>query len=482
MDFISSLIINESGSMNHLNSILGNNHKLYLLISVFISIVCALFSQYLLILLLVSIFLIISFFFKEHFLVLISLLVFLILTGSEVEQFRSYFNFILTLFLAIIFFRKYGLNIKGYPQIPNQLIYFVFFLIITLLIASLFSHDTVSALTSVLRQIIFLVICYFYYSLIQTEKTIEKYIQAVFISVLIVGISILIDVYKSGFALFLLERIVIRYGGIYENPNYVGLLLLITIPINIALFFKSYSHSSLVKTILALVLVLSILLLFISDSRSSIFGTAIASGITIFLINKKLFFKAVGIFSILIILSVTSSDIQNILTMYLRLERIGNREYFWNAGIDVIKDYPYFGIGPELFDKYFFSYMPSLVNQLYESSSWEVGRPHPHNFFLLWTAENGIFGFICSILIFVLFFYFTIKTFSFVKKSEKKSIPFVAASIGIGAGLFFRAFFEVTGVMTYGFITRDLPFWIVFMSIIFIYQKGTSEIKLLKNK
>ncbi len=482
MDFLSCIMITEFRGMNNLNFILANDFKFYLLISLFISIFCVLFSQHLFILLLLFIFLISLFLFREQFLVPLSIIVYLIITGSEYEKFRTYLNLILFLTLALIFFRKYGLNFRNYPKIPYLVIYFVIFLIITISISSAFSINTFSTLSAVLRQILFFVICYFYYSIIQNERTIEKYIAAIFISVLIVGISILIDISKTGFTLFLFERIIVRYGGIYENPNYVGLLLLITIPINIALFFRSYKHSSFIKSILTFTLLLSVALLFVSDSRSSIIGTFIASGITIFLINKKIFFKVVGIFSILIILSFISSEIQDFLTLYFRLERIGNREYFWNAGIDVITDHPYFGVGPELFDKYFFTYMSSLVTQLYESSSWSVGRPHPHNFFLLWTAENGVLGFICAILIFLLYFYFTLKTLSFEKKEKTINFFLVAASVGIGAGIFIRAFFEVTGIITYGFITRDLPFWIVFMSVIFLYQSKVGQLKLIKRK
>jgi hypothetical protein len=43
---------------------------------------------------------------------------------------------------------------------------------------------------------------------------------------------------------------------------------------------------------------------------------------------------------------------------------------------------------------------------------------------------------------------------------------------GIGIGVFFRSFYEVDGVLTYGYITRDLAFWLIFIIQIFIYQRG----------
>jgi O-antigen ligase len=300
---------------------------------------------------------------------------------------------------------------------------------------------------------------------------VNEYLVALFISVIFVGISILIDISKTGFALFLLEGTVIRYGGIYENPNYVGLLLLITIPINIALFFRKYKQPGFIKFGLIILLLFSIVLLFVSNSRSSIVGSILASLVTLVLINKKIFFRCTGILVLVLMILFVLNQANDYLSLYFRLERMGNREYFWNAGLEIIMDNPFFGIGPELFDKYFFSYMPSVINSLYESSTWVVGRPHPHNFFLLFTAENGLLGLVCAIYFFILFFYISIKTLTVTRNNKDQGYLIVVAIIGIGVGIFFRAFFEVTGIITYGFVTRDLPLWIPFLIVIHIYNK-----------
>jgi hypothetical protein len=41
--------------------------------------------------------------------------------------------------------------------------------------------------------------------------------------------------------------------------------------------------------------------------------------------------------------------------------------------------------------------------------------------------------------------------------------------IAAGIGLFFRGLFEAIGLIFYGYITADLPFWILFGILIFIY-------------
>ena len=55
------------------------------------------------------------------------------------------------------------------------------------------------------------------------------------------------------------------------------------------------------------------------------------------------------------------------------------------------------------------------------------------------------------------------------------------AITGIGIGMFFRAFIEVTGILSYGYLTLDLPFWLVFIILISIYQKFNYE-KILLSK
>jgi O-antigen ligase len=448
------------------------NNKYYLILSLVLAVIYALILPKYLIFFLTFIFLIILYQFKEEFILSATIILFLVLTGHEFEKVRSIVNFSLILVMTLVFLKKYGLNFQSYPRVPTQLVYFIVFLLLTLLLSSSLSIDPFSAYLSTLRSIVFFLVCYFYYSLIRNNSTIDKYLIAFFLGVVVIGASVLIDISKTGFTLFLVGGTLNRQGGIYENPNYVGLLLLITIPINIALFFRKFRYYYSFKFGLIVILLLSIILLFVSNSRSSILATLLASSITIAFINKKIFFRFISILILSLAILLLFNEVQDFLALYFRLERAGNREYFWSAGLDIILSHPYFGVGPELFDRYFFSYMPSIVNNLYESSIWSVGRPHPHNFFLLFAAENGVLGFVCAVYFFILFFYFSIKTAALVKNNSVDNYLIIVSTIGIGVGILFRAFFEVTGIITYGFITRDLPLWILFVITIHVYMKN----------
>jgi hypothetical protein len=59
----------------------------------------------------------------------------------------------------------------------------------------------------------------------------------------------------------------------------------------------------------------------------------------------------------------------------------------------------------------------------------------------------------------------------FSKRNNKHYFILSVAIFGIGIGFFVRSFVEVTGFLYYGYITTDLPFWLIFGILISIYQK-----------
>jgi hypothetical protein len=68
------------------------------------------------------------------------------------------------------------------------------------------------------------------------------------------------------------------------------------------------------------------------------------------------------------------------------------------------------------------------------------------------------------------------------KKINNDYFILSTAVTGIGIGLFFRSFIEITGYLSYGYIKTDLPFWIVFGILISIYQKvNIKQVRQLKS-
>jgi O-antigen ligase len=133
-------------------------------------------------------------------------------------------------------------------------------------------------------------------------------------------------------------------------------------------------------------------------------------------------------------------------------------------------------VGSDLFDRYFFVYAPSKTISLFDSDVINIGRPHPHNFFLYFFAENGILGLLTAIAFFSLFFFLGVKAMKLTAKANIDYFVLSTVITGIGIGIFFRSFIEVTGYLTYGYITLDLPFWLMFAIIIYIYQKYSRQL------
>jgi O-antigen ligase len=169
-------------------------------------------------------------------------------------------------------------------------------------------------------------------------------------------------------------------------------------------------------------------------------------------------------------LIITVPAFNEAVNFYLRWETVSDREVYWQMGLDVIKDYPIHGIGPDLFDKFFFDYAPSKTINHFKPDFLTLGKPHPHNFFLYFMAENGILGLITAVMFFVVFFYIAFRTMRLTKTDNRDNYILTVAITGIGIGIFFRSFIEVTGYLIYGYITMDLPFWLIFGILISIYQ------------
>ena len=61
-----------------------------------------------------------------------------------------------------------------------------------------------------------------------------------------------------------------------------------------------------------------------------------------------------------------------------------------------------------------------------------------------------------------------------MKKFKGLSNEYYWLTVGItaaGIGLFIRGFFEWGNLISYGTLGTDLPFWLIFIILIYLYQK-----------
>lgn len=411
---------------------------------------------------------------KEEFIIPLIIVVFLVLVSDFTESYRNYING----FLILLLFYFYLKNIKTSRSllilVPKEIIYFITITLVLMFISSLFSKDIFYAFLITFRQILFFLIVYILYFFLHEKNLIINYINSLLIVGLILGVVIVFEALTKGIITFAIQNDSFnKFSGFYSNANAVGLLLTVIIPLLFGKIFFYYDEKPTIKYLFYALLLFFLIILFLTNSRSSI-GAVFVSVIFIFWkINPKVLkhiaFVSVILILFVIILPVTS----NYLNLYLRVERVfeNTRSYIWDMSFEMIKSNFWVGVGPGLFDSQIFKHLPVMLGSFEAYQIWWAKSGTSHNFFLYKFVETGIFGFISSIWLFVLFFKMAFTTERKTKNIDSNYYKLTVCIGSVGAGLLGRSFLESTGLITNGWITRDLPFWIAFILLIHIYQK-----------
>lgn len=398
---------------------------------------------------------------------------YLAITSDYLNDFRIIVNLFSTILLLYFFLKKYGLKILEYPKLPNGIITFLVLLFITLIVSTIFSNFPITSLLAFLRLIMFLVISYMFYALIQNKDDILMYFYSIISVMIIIGLPMIIDAYNLGLEKYFMRVILSEKFDLLAATRYSSFtIFFIAIAVTTSILFIKERQFTSKNFVFSIIIIFNIIFLILANSRGGILAAILSIGFILFILNRKLFLKGMFAFLLISVVSFFSmTEFNQAVTNYLRLETVSDREVYWQMGIDVIGDNPIVGVGVDVFDKYFFNYAPSSTVNYFKSDFLNIGKPHPHNFFLFYTAENGILGLLTSIMFFVMFFYYAIISMRLTKNKDYNFYVLTVTITGIGIGLFFRSFIEVTGYLIYGYITRDLPFWLLFGALVFIYQK-----------
>jgi len=432
--------------------------------------------------LIVILILFLTYFFKHKAILLIIIISYLTITNEFSEQYRIYISISASILLAVLFLQKFGFQTKKYVKVPEKILYFLVLLFLTLIVSAIFSVYPLKGLIIIVRMFFFFIICYMFYALLKEEKNFYTYIYCICGVTFIMGIRMIIDLYDLGIEGYFIRAVLSEKSNLYGSLSYTGItIFFISISLITAMFFMNRFKKAWHKSFLTVLLVFNLIILIFANSRGGIIASIFSIVFILIVFKKILFIKIfLGVSIVTTIILFTIPGLLEIADTYLRWYTISDREVYWQTGIDVIKDYPFFGLGPDLFEKYFYSYAPSRTFNYLKIEG--TGTPHPHNFFLYFTAENGILGLLTSIVFFVMFFYFAFKALQLTKNIHNDYFILSTSITGIGIAIFIRSFIEVTGYLTYGYITTDLPFWLVFGILISIYQKFNTYLVKEKNK
>ncbi len=266
-------------------------------------------------------------------------------------------------------------------------------------------------------------------------------------------------------------RITALTGNVEAATNFY----VISFPLIIT--FIMGTKKSIVKTTSWFILFYSIIGLMLAMSRSAFLGIAISTAIVLFTLQRKRFYKLLFVMSIAVLLFVVINPLNEIVTQLFRIEEgTSARDYLWLMAVNIIKvTHPLFGLVREHTLNVLYNYYPFMLNDFFgqvfiffaEASN---GVNLAHNIFLVFFSDMGILGLATIVTLPIIYFQIGIKT---IKKYENCGTDIYYLIIGLfaaGTSVIFRNFLNSIGLLYIGGIFTDLPFWLVFSSLIYFYR------------
>ncbi len=461
-----------------------NSEKQIILISAALALAAVLFMPYLWFGILALICIISFILFDEKYLLSASIILFLVMTSDFAASYRNYLNVILIFLLLFLYIRRFGLSAKSLFNFPKEINYLIALTLISMLVSSIFSSNIIACVFVTLRQLVFFIIVYIYFSFINDKKTVLNYLNSLIIVSIILGLVIFYDIFSEGLTLFSFQTHSFnQFSGLYSNPNAVGILLAVTIPVMIALSLIKRNHKSRLKYFYYSLLAFLLIVLLLTDSRASI-GAVFISMVFILWRLKPRYLKfflegLTGLALLIIIVPV----LNKYFGIYFRVDRIleNTRYQIWTMSFDIIKHNFLVGVGPDLFWTKIYTYLPVMLGSFEAHQIWWARSGAAHNFFLYKFAEMGILGLASAIYLFVIYFKLSFKAERLAKVIDKDYYYISVAISSIGLGLLGRSFLEATSLISNGWITRDLPFWMVVAITAYLY-KTFIDSNLIKEK
>ena len=101
---------------------------------------------------------------------------------------------------------------------------------------------------------------------------------------------------------------------------------------------------------------------------------------------------------------------------------------------------------------------------------------HAHNFYLFLFSDMGLLGLFTSIILPVIFFRNCLSALKIYQNKNSRVSLLIIGITASGIAIFVRGMFEWSNILSYGTITIDLPFWILFVIISYLNKRGNIEL------
>jgi O-antigen ligase len=382
---------------------------------------------------------------------------------------RSIIQIINLVLLIYFFISEYGLRPSKFPIIPNSIRLFIFFLLTSILLSTLVNDYIDEGILFFIRTALFFLIIYLIFALIKDEQDIKILLSALFITGTALFILIFYYLSMTGFNIINFSQSLELMGEeSYIHKNSIGAFFVIIISIMTAYLFN-VDNKKRVFTFIGIIIF--IIGLVITNSRGSIASLLISSLYIIYKLNRRALIKIIAILCLILPL-IFIDPIYHLLELYLKVDMVASgRDYILEATFNIIKSNPIFGIGPTATSHQMYTYLPFMLGSSQEiifTRHFDVIQyGHAHNFYLFYYTDLGLPGFILSIALPVIFLSISNNIAKNFKQSGYQYYWLVVSIQAAGLALFIRGLFEWGGILTYGAITADLPFWWIFCILLF---------------
>jgi len=455
---------------------IGSKENLSMLVlSIGLSIPAILLGENILLALPVVIVIMLSFIFGERFIFAIIIISLFTLVGDLSRPLRSVVQLVDFTLLGILFLKRFSLNFYSYPQVPKSVVYFLILYFSAMIISAVMSKYPFAGIGIIAHQIAFFIVVYVFYSLINSEKDIEFYFSAIFVVGCILVTFSLIAFAKEG--VNLLEVVSPnrpRVAAIIENIEAATNFYVVSIPIVISfVLLKKDKYNNMINRFLLFYFGLGLIL---AMSRSAIMGILVSTAIIFYLLRRKKFYQLLFTITFIVLIFLFYPPLNEFLTTFLRIESgMSARDYVWKMSMDMIKDHTVFGIGPGAYQYEMINYFPYMLDDWWGRlfiyyNEVTGGANLSHNFFLTFFTDMGILVITTAVALPVIYFRIGIKTIKKYKNETPSNYYLIIALFAAGCSIIFRNIFNSIGLLYVGGIHTDLPFWLIFGSLIYFYK------------
>ncbi len=361
----------------------------------------------------------------------------------------------------------------------------IFFAAAAFSIVIAYAHTTAlrSFHEEVLAPLLFLVLAL---ACLRTRSDLTRLLAALLGSALVISLMAIVQYLFFKNTLVLESDGIRRVHTVYGSANSIGLLLDYTFPLGLAWLLMCRSWR--MRLIAAAVCLPLLLALYLSQSHGAWIAITVA-GLFIIALNirnRKLLLIGglaivIGLLVLIVAFPATFDFIFQGHTNASGVSTLSRRLYLWESAWNMIRDYPWFGVG---MDNWLCYYSSNPICNAHKLHYWVVNYPpnkatdtglrdeptlsHPHNIFLHVWASMGIFGLLAFITVLILFYRLFVRILYRLRYAlfeQREQLRWM--TVGVGAAMLAGL---VQGLGDSAFLEQDLAFcfWMLVTALMLI--------------